>query len=229
MPMTFRVRSASGLVLLLLLFGSPVGADTITLNAIAFASASDDGPQDGIFDDFIIGSGSIANNGFTNFRTALEFGLAAIPSGSSVNSATLTLSLNNFEGTRSLRVDAYAGDGSIELTDFALDGFLTSLNLGVGSFFVTADATSLVSNLLASGNNFVGFNLREDPANSPNFLVMFVDEPGAGLGPSLSIDFSPVPEPGTLALLGTGLAILVRRQRHLRLIAQGRCPVTKDQ
>jgi hypothetical protein len=81
MPMTFRVRSASALTLLVLLVGSPVGADPITLNAIAFASASDDGPQDGIFDDFLIGNGSITNNGFTSFRTALEFGLAAIPFG----------------------------------------------------------------------------------------------------------------------------------------------------
>ena len=222
MPITCRLRSASSLVLLLLLFGSPVAADSITLNAIAFASASDDGPQDGIFDDFIIGRGSINNNGFTSFRTALEFGLAAIPSGSIVNSAALTLSLNNFEGTRSLRIDGYVGDGSVQLSDFALDGFLTRMNVGVGSFFVTADATSLVSKFRPRGNNFVGFNLREDPANTRNFLVMFVDEPGAGLGPSLRIDFSPTPEPGTLALLGTGLAILVSRHRRFCLITQRR-------
>ena len=110
----------SSILGILLLFDSPAGAAQITLSPVVFETAVDDGPEDGIFDAFVDAGqlGSVNDNGFTSYRTAFEFSLDGIPVGSTINSATLMSRLQNFEGTRDVRVDGYAGDGAPNLTDF---------------------------------------------------------------------------------------------------------------
>src|SRR4029079_16722324 len=101
----------------------PAHADAINLNVVSVATGEDNGPQDGVFDSFtILNLGSVNNNGFTSFRTAFEFSLSGLPTGSTINSATLTAVLTNFEGTREIAVHGYAGDGIVQLSDFALNG-----------------------------------------------------------------------------------------------------------
>ena len=48
-------------------------ASVIDLNAVVVATATDDGPQDGIFDSFPpLNLGSVNNNGFESFRSCLR-------------------------------------------------------------------------------------------------------------------------------------------------------------
>src|SRR5438093_12268322 len=98
-------------------------ATVVGLNFVDAATATDDGPQDGVFDAFTpLNFGSVDNNGFISFRTALEFDISAIPPGAKINAATLTLYVNFVEGTRSLALNGYPGDGTVQLADFSRDG-----------------------------------------------------------------------------------------------------------
>ena len=168
----------------------PAHADALTLNVVSVATGADNGPQDGVFDTFtILNLGSVNNNGFTSFRTAFEFSLAGLPAGSTINSASLTMVLTNFEGTRALAVHGYAGDGMVQLSDFALNGLVGTVSVSPdGTQTLVVNVTSFVAELVANGGTFAGFNVREEPANSSNFQVMRLEGlPGL---PRLSIDFS---------------------------------------
>jgi hypothetical protein len=172
-----------------LLVAAPAQADVTNLNFVSVATGLDRGPQDGIFDVFTIPNlGSVNNNGFASFRTAVEFSLADLPTGSTINAAELTVVLSNFEGTRSIEVHGYAGDGTVQLSDLALNGLVgtASVDAGGTQTFVL-DATSFVTDLVANGETFAGFNVREEPANASNFTVMSLELIGA---PVLSIRFS---------------------------------------
>ena len=172
----------------------PINTPPINLNYIAIGTGEDKGQQDGVFDAFAF-SGSVNNNGFTSLRTAFEFSLSGLPTGSTINSANLTMDLRNFEGTRSMQVHGYAGDGTVQLSDFALDGIVGTVSVGpVGTQRLTFDVTSFVAGLVASGQTFAGFNVREEPANTQNFVVMFLELAG-GFLPRLSITFSKVDSP----------------------------------
>src|SRR5436189_3661828 len=85
------------------------GAAVINLNFRDAATATDDGPQDGVFDAFTpFNFGSVNNNGYTSLRTVLEFDVSALPPGSTVKSATLTMFVDFVEGTRSVALHGYA-------------------------------------------------------------------------------------------------------------------------
>ena len=168
----------------------PAHADAINLNVVSVATGEDNGPQDGVFDSLTgLNLGSVNNNGFTSFRTAFEYSLSGLPTGSTINSATLTMVLTNFEGTRAIAVHGYAGDGIVQLSDFALNGLVGTVSVGPnGTQTLTLNVTGFVADLVANGGTFAGFNVREEPANSPNFLVMRLE--GIPDLPRLSIDFS---------------------------------------
>ena len=183
----------AGILQLLELAHSPAGAATIYLNPAAIATAEDVGPQDGVFDDFTPGNlGSVDNNGFTSFRTALEFNVSSVPVGSHIISANLVMWGGYVEGTRNLALHGYAGDGSIQLADFSRDGFVDSTILSPDSSYVVFDVTKFIQGVTGRGGTFGGFNLREDPANRSNFEVLFFETDGV-VAPRLSIVFEPPP------------------------------------
>jgi len=187
-PLACVLVVCAGLVL-----ASRAAAADLTLNTVSVATAVDLGPQDGAFDLIsTLDLGAVNNNGWTSFRTAFEFGLSGIPAGSAVHSARLTLVMSNFEGERSLEVHGYAGNGMVELDDFARAGRVASAGLGSqGTVTLVMDVSSFVAGLVAEGQGFAGFNVREDPANAANFLVMRLEGLAGNVLPLLSIEFTP--------------------------------------
>ena len=183
-------------------------AGTAVLVPASLASAIDNGPADGAFDSFT-GEGSINNNGFTELRTNMEFDLAGLTPGS-VGSATLTFTLTAFEGVRQLEVHGGGGDGSVDLADFSLDGLIEAIVLDTTSASVVSysiDVTMAVQAALLGGASHVAFGVRESPANSANFDVIFMEI--FGPGPQLTVTAVPLPAAGALmpaALVLVGLA-----------------------
>jgi hypothetical protein len=172
-----------------LFLAASASADVVNLSSVSAATAVDNGPEDGVF-DFIdpFNLGAVDDNGFTSFRTALEFDLSALPSGSTVHSAQLTLSLDNFEGVRSIHVHGYAGDGTVNLGDFSLDALVGTATVSpTGAQLLSFDVTGFVSSLEATGRKFAGFDIREEPVNTANFLVMRLDPINPAL-PVLIVD-----------------------------------------
>lgn len=167
-----------GLVAGLLAGGQLARADgTLDLAWIAANTATDEGPQDGIFDAFApFNFGSVNDNGWTSFRTAMEFSLAGLPPASTITSAKLRFVLSAWEGTRFIAVHAYPGDGVVTLDDFSRDGLAgaaTVTFVGVGTLEI--DVSDAVRALASTGATHVGLALREDPPNAPNYLVMNVE------------------------------------------------------
>lgn len=167
-------------------------AQVVTLNYVTAATGEDFGPQDGIFDAFtVLNFGSVNNNGYTSFRTAVEFALPVMPQGAKIRSAVVNGDIYNFEGSRQIAIYGYAGDGTIQLADFALGVPLASTTIGPqGTNPFTFDVTSLVSTLAGSGQRYVGLNLREEPANPSNFTVMFLS---MGILPNLTVVMAAPP------------------------------------
>jgi hypothetical protein len=217
-------RSKRWCILMLALFGwlvlstpGKVRAAAITLPCAAAATAVDDGPQDGVFDAFApLNLDSMDYNGWTSFRTALEFDLRGLPPGTIINSASLDANLSNPEGTRQIALNGYAGDGTVHLSDFALDGFVGAQTVGPVPTALSFDVTSFLSDLQSSGAAFAGFSSREDPANRFNFIVMSLYM-GANGGPRLTVDYTVVPEPVSLVLFGVGAALLLATRNMHRV------------
>lgn len=197
-------------LLISVLIPTQASATVVDFRYTVAGTASDDGPQDGVFDAFSpLNFGSVNNNGFASFRTALEFDISAVPAGSEINAATLTIFVGFVEGARQIAVNGYAGDGIISLDDFSLNRLVGDATLNPpGSQAVIFDATAFLERLVTSGEPFAGFNIREDPANPSNFTVFFVLDNA----PLLSVDFvaQTVPEPSALSLVGASLLVLLR-------------------
>jgi len=166
----------------------------VNLNYMEAATAKDYGPQDGVFDLLISPGdpnfGNVNNNGYTSWRTALEFDIPTFPTGSIINSATLTLYTGVFAGPRQVQLHGYVGDGDISLSDFALDGLVDITTLcPIGGQTMVFDVQSFVAGLVANGDPIAGFNLREECANTGTFHVMHFNMTGI-YEPILSIEFT---------------------------------------
>jgi len=140
----------------------------------------------------------------TEARSVLEFNIFAVPSGSTIQSAKLYLYASLFD--ENIGVYGYVGNGTIELGDFT--DILSQTATFSPALSNEIDVTPFVSGLFPSGTNFVGFQLRE--LIPPDYNDFFSSEASdESLRPLLVIEYTPVPEPGTMMLLGSGLVGLV--------------------
>jgi hypothetical protein len=220
MKFSLRFKKISPSVFLfvfLIAVAGSASSENIDLFYVDGATAVDNGPQDGIFDAFAPANlGSINNNGFTSFRTALEFDLSIIPSGSVINSATLTVQAGVYDaGVRNIELHSYIGSGSVQLEDFALNSLVGVRALSpTGEQIVIFNITPVIINHVANGQYVSGFNLREEPANTENYVVMNIRMGSTEGGPTLSIDYSNAPSiegaPASIPVMNsTGIAVTI--------------------
>lgn len=187
----------------LMLGATAARADAVALSPMVFETGRDNGPADGVFDGILWGNaGLINNNGYSDDRAGVEFALPDLPAGSTINSAVLSLGIQAVEGPRSVQIHGYAGDGAIGLADFAQDGLIGSGSVGPGGtapmrgglYLLEFDVTPLLEELWAAGGGFAGFNVRESPANTFGYTVMFTSaltNPVCDCPLKLTIDFTP--------------------------------------
>ena len=155
------------------------------------------------------------NNGFSDIRYAAEFPLAPLPVGAQVSSAILTTIISNFEGTRAVQLHGYAGDGTVQIVDFAANqllGQFTAPLIGTQSFAL--DVTSFIQSLVGN-STFAGFNIREAPANAHNFLLFQSD----AVVLTVQYNPAPIPLPGGLVMMAPAIVLLTVRKKFCSRLA----------
>jgi hypothetical protein len=198
----------------LVMLSNQARADGVQLSPVVIATAEDQGSQDGQFDAFTpLNLGSIDNNGFTSFRTALEFNFPIIPAGSTIRSVSLFIRLGFVEGARNLEIHSYPDDGVIQLEDFSRNGFAASVSLPNGiSGDAYFDLTASMRAVKDTGASSFGLSLREDPTYTGNFAVFNIETSGPG-APVVTVDFAPLPECSALWLLAmAGVVVFAMRR-----------------
>jgi hypothetical protein len=172
---------------------------------------------------FAMGSGS---------RGVWEFSLAGIPATATINSANVTFHDRgtSISGGISMLLSAYAGDGTVSLTD------ANNISVQVGSFSIPTPNTiytptlnlAVIQSLISSGAPYLGLVMRTNVIGRIAGADFCSIEPGvqplcAGIpGSQLTIDYSlaadpsAVPIPPALILFASGIAaigLLARRRK----------------
>lgn len=211
----------------------PGQAAVISLSAVDFGSAESQFEPEvapGSFVAFYDAS-LVAGNGTGQvmYRSILEFDLTAVL-GETVTSAYLELTTASATANPGypLRQFGYAGDGTASLADADVTGDTALPNIvssGGGGTFHSTDVTTFIAALVGNPSTYAGFVVAESTVLEDFGFETFV-APGSPLdAPRLAITYddqeeegppeTPVPEPASLLLLGTGLvAALGRRLRR---------------
>jgi hypothetical protein len=149
-------------------------------------------------------------------RVALEFALGALPSDASITSATLTLHLPvaplpipNFA-----EIHGYAGDGTISAVDMTVSNLLASFGVNAAGAVDISIDPGFIQDLLTTDEDFAGFMLR-NVTNPSGVLSMWTSDSGfPQFSPTLSLEYEVVPEPSSLVLMATAMALAARRVRR---------------
>lgn len=164
-------------------------------------------------------------------RIAVAFDLSEIPTGSTVTSATLEFQsvggaaqtdihrlTNSFVDTG---VTWRFRDGTTEWTNWDTDmeqdyiALATAASTGAATSTTSFDVTSDVALFVAGAAVNHGWVVigPEDPAATSTSIDVLVQGEGS---PRLTIDYTPIPEPASLALLGAGGLMMLSRRRSSR-------------
>ena len=178
------------------------------LPAVDVAAESNGGP-------YVVSDGAssinVRNIGGTTRRMVMEFNVTDI--GSDIANALLELDVAQASTVgNTLSVLGYAGDGSVSPADAAQAGTLLATRTidSAGLLAISLD-TAAVKNLLGSSTH-LGLILSE--SSGADMTVNTSDNANALLKPTLTINYSAVPEPGIVSgLLGLGVLMLSRKRR----------------
>jgi hypothetical protein len=157
-------------------------------------------------------------------RAAMEFDLSAIPEGSTILSATLTLFLPVLPAVvpQAGEVHGYTADGVVAAADLNATNLLASFNVNALTVSIPIPV-GFLQGLLAADEDFAGLVLRNVTIPFGVFQFYTMDSGFEEFNPRLELDVDvAVPEPGSLALLGTALAAAASRKLAGRRRAAGR-------
>jgi hypothetical protein len=214
------VAGFAGLLATSLVSLAPMPANAITIiPSTVHGFVRDSASQDGVGDALNPINVEVLNQpvGIQD-RGVIEFSIATLTS--PVGSATLNLTrtfTTNLPAPIIFDVYGFTGDGVLTVGDYVL----TTFNLGSFNYFdeltVDFDVTSFINSQIDLNDalQFSGILLVWGSAPVGNEFIIFGQSNVAGSFPTLTV--SEAPEPSTLALFATGLALLAflgwRRRR----------------
>jgi hypothetical protein len=228
MGKTRLIPFALSLSLLMSVGGTDASAATIAITATASDRGFDTAPPRDVYEGVygnpsvtLVDEDPIGAMFFHNERTAVEFPLAGIPAGSVISSVSLRLSdiFNGFSGGQ-IEVHGYVGDGAIQVADLMVSNLVGSFVLPVPDPVAIALSAGWLQTLVDASDPFAGLMFKGTPSATQvvfSFAGTFSGIPVASR-PTLIVELQEqvIPEPGTITLLATGVALILGRRRRVR-------------
>lgn len=165
-------------------------------------------------------------SGANNVRNSIyEFDLGAIPTTATIDAVSLFVTtsqtISNVGSQASVSFVGFAGDGAVTIADH--ENTTTGTALATEVYAVgTASGTLLEIDLGSAGVGLVQsllgsalLTLRSQTVDFVTFNVASLEHPSLA-GAALSIDYTPIPLPGTLGLFAPAVLGLCARRRTTR-------------